>query len=47
MWRTDRHFAGVGLFEFTPRVGLLFNSNGVFDISSFLGLGVDAPLSQA
>jgi superfamily II DNA/RNA helicase len=35
----------VGPFEFTPRVGL-FNSNGVFDISSFLDLGVGAPLSE-
>jgi superfamily II DNA/RNA helicase len=35
-----------GPFEFTPRVGLLFNSNGVFDISSFLDLGVGAPLSR-
>ncbi len=42
---TARQFAGVGLFEFTPRVGL-FNSNGVFDISSFLDLGVGAPLSE-
>jgi superfamily II DNA/RNA helicase len=35
----------VGPFEFTPRVGL-FNSNGVFDISSFLDLGVGAPISE-
>ena len=35
----------MGPFEFTPRVGL-FNSNGVFDISSFLDLGVGAPLSE-
>jgi superfamily II DNA/RNA helicase len=30
----------------TPRVGLFFNSNGAPDISSFLDLGVGAPLSQ-
>ncbi len=42
----DRLLCRRGLFEFTPRVGLPFNSNGVFDISSFLDLGVGAPLSQ-
>jgi superfamily II DNA/RNA helicase/cold shock CspA family protein len=36
----------VGPFDFTPRVGLLNNSNGAFDISSFLDLGVGAPISQ-
>lgn len=35
-----------GPFELTPRVGLFFSSNGVLDISSFLDLGVGAPLSQ-
>jgi superfamily II DNA/RNA helicase len=35
-----------GPVRFPPRVGLLYNSNGVFDISSFLDLGVGAPLSQ-
>jgi len=45
MTSTARQLAGVGPFEFTPRVGL-FNSNGVFDISSFLDLGVGAPLSE-
>ena len=45
MASTARQCAGVGPFEFTPRVGL-FNSNGVFDISSFLDLGVGAPVSE-
>jgi superfamily II DNA/RNA helicase len=46
MSATDRRLCRRGLFEFTPRVGLLCNSNGVFDISSFIDLGVAAPLSQ-
>jgi superfamily II DNA/RNA helicase len=46
LFTTVRCSAGVGLFEFTSRVGLLFNSNGVFDIPSFFDLGVAAPLCQ-
>ncbi len=32
--------------ELTPRVGLFFNSNGAIDISSFLDLGVGAPIFE-
>jgi len=36
----------VGPFEFTPRVGHFFPLERSLDISSFLDLGVDAPLSR-
>ena len=42
---TARHFAGVARSNSHPELALS-NSNGVFDISSFLDLGVGAPLSQ-